>query len=85
MTDETWANVADGATSHVVLVAQLLTDQRALCGYQPRDGHDWWRTVGEHARPTGGRCKRCLRKFKNASMRRVAVDHADVLKELAKR
>jgi len=57
--DEVWANVADGAVSHLVLPSQLLTSQAARCGYQPLETDEWMWTEGDAPRPTGGHCKRC--------------------------
>jgi hypothetical protein len=52
--EEVWANVSDGAVSHLVLAGQLLTTQAAKCGYDP-DGDSWMLTEGDAPRPTSGK------------------------------
>lgn len=56
-TRDAWAAEGDGRTAHLVLAAQLLTEQAALCGYEPRA--DWMATDGPHPVKAGARCAAC--------------------------
>ncbi len=82
-TREIWAAEGNGQLAHRVLAAQLLTEQAALCGYEPRA--DWMAADGPHPVVPIGRCKVCLRRLKADSRNRVVERHGDVLRELAKR
>lgn len=82
-TKEIWAAEGNRQLAHRVLTAQLLTEQAALCGYEPRA--DWMATDGAHPVVPIGRCKACDRRLKSESRKRVIGRHRDVVRELAKR
>lgn len=67
-TRDVWAAEGDGRTAHLVLAAQLLTEQAALCGYEPRA--DWMATDGPHPVGYSFRCDACRRARRRAERKR---------------
>lgn len=80
--EEVWANVSDGAVSHLVLAGQLCTSQAAKCGYEPDDAALWMLTEGDAPRPTSGRCAACLRNLVSLMTDEQVIELWDRLRSL---